>query len=137
MSRFIFNHKDSNKYCLVSSSLKYANDPIGMLMNQDFIVILVTAANRAEAEQIGQFLVEGKLAACCNIVDPIFSIFLWEGKTCQENEVLLIIKSVKNRFDAIVSEVKTLHSYDTPEIIALPIIAGSEEYLNWIKSETT
>ena len=105
-------------------------------MTQNFIVILVTAANRDEAEQIGQSLVEKKLAACCNIVEPIFSIFHWEGKTCQENEVLLIIKSVKNRFDAIVAEVKKLHSYTTPEIIALPIITGSEDYLNWIETET-
>jgi len=105
-------------------------------MPQDFIVILVTAANRAEAEQIGQSLVEKKLAACCNIVAPLFSIFHGEGKVCQENEVLLLIKSVKSRFDDIVSEVKKLHSYTTPEIIALPIIAGSEDYLNWIKTET-
>lgn len=105
-------------------------------MNQEFIVVLITAANRTEAEQIGGYLVEEKLAACCNIVDSIFSIFSWEGKTCQENEVLLIIKSVKTRFDKIVSEVKKLHSYDTPEIITLPIISGSEDYLNWIASET-
>lgn len=105
-------------------------------MTQDFIVILVTAANRTEAEQIGQSLVEEKLAACCNIVEPIFSIFRWQGKICQENEVLLIIKSTKNRFDTIVAEVKKLHSYTTPEIIALPIVKGSEDYLNWIETET-
>lgn len=105
-------------------------------MNQDFIIVLVTAAKRAEAELIGQSLVEKKLAACCNIVEPIFSIFHWEGKICQENEALLIIKSIKNRFDAIVTEVKKLHSYTTPEIIALPIVAGSDDYLNWIKTET-
>ncbi len=105
-------------------------------MNQDFIVVLVTAATRAEAELIGQSLVEKKLAACCNIVDPIFSIFHWEGKVCKENEVLLIIKSVKDWFDEIVLTVKKLHSYKTPEIIALPIIAGSEDYLRWIETET-
>ena len=105
-------------------------------MNQDFIVILVTTANRVEAELIGQSLVEKKLAACCNIVDSIFSIFHWESKICQENETLLIIKSVKNRFDAIVAEVKKLHSYTTPEIIALPIVTGSEDYLNWMETET-
>lgn len=105
-------------------------------MTINFIVILVTAANRAEAELIGQSLVEKKLAACCNIVEPIFSIFHWEGKVCRENEVLLIIKSIKNRFDDIVSEVKKLHSYATPEIIALPIIAGTEDYLSWIQKET-
>ncbi len=106
-------------------------------MSQDFIVVLVTAANRTEAEQIGQSLVEKKLAACCNIIDSIFSIFHWEGKICEENEVLLMIKSVNTRFDEIVSEVKKLHSYKTPEIIALPIVIGSEDYLNWIIKETT
>jgi len=105
-------------------------------MNYEFIIVLVTAANKTEAELIGQSLVEKKLAACCNIVEPIFSIFHWEGKVCKENEVLLIIKSVKNKFDNIVSEVKKLHSYTTPEIIALAIVAGSEDYLNWIKTET-
>ena len=104
-------------------------------MSQDFIIVFVTAANQTEAEQIGQSLVEKKLAACCNIIDSIFSIFHWEGKICKENEVLLIIKSVKSRFEEIVAEVKRLHSYKTPEIIALPIIAGSEDYLNWIKEE--
>lgn len=105
-------------------------------MGQQFIVIFVTAANRVEAEQIGQFLVEKKLAACCNIVDSIYSIFHWEGKICQDNEVMLMLKTVKKNFDLIVTEVKKLHSYETPEIIALPIIAGSDDYLNWIRKET-
>jgi len=105
-------------------------------MDQQFIVIFVTAANRVEAEQIGQFLVEKKLAACCNIVDSIYSIFHWERKICQDNEVMLMLKTVKKNFDLIVTEVKKLHSYETPEIIALPIIAGSDDYLNWIRKET-
>jgi len=106
-------------------------------MNQDFIVVFVTAANKAEAEQISRFLVEKKLAACCNVIDPVFSVFQWEGKMCREQEVLLIIKSVAKRFDDIVTAVKKLHSYTTPEIIALPIIAGSEDYLSWVKTETS
>lgn len=105
-------------------------------MNQEFIVIFVTAASRTEAEQIGQDIVEKKLVACCNIIDPVFSIFHWQGKTCQENEAMLIFKSVKNRFDEIVAAIKKIHSYDTPEIIALPIVAGSADYLNWIATET-
>ena len=106
-------------------------------MSQDFIIVFVTAANQTEAEQIGRSLVEKKLAACCNIIDSVFSIFHWESKICKENEAQLIIKSMKNRFEEIVAEVKRLHSYKTPEIIALPIIAGSEDYLSWIKEETT
>lgn len=105
-------------------------------MSDGAIVIFVTAANRTEAEQIGRTLVEKKLIACCNIIDPIFSIFHWEGKVCQENEVLLIMKTVTARFEAIVAEVKKMHSYQTPEIIALPVVAGSTDYLEWVNEET-
>lgn len=106
-------------------------------MNHDIIVIFITAGNRAEAEQIGQSLVEKKLIACCNIVEPVFSIFHWQSKIFRENEVLLILKSVLDRFDLITEEVKKMHSYETPEIIAMPIVAGSEDYLNWVRKETS
>lgn len=106
-------------------------------MNHDIIVIFVTASSRAEAEQIGQSLVEKKLIACCNIVEPVFSIFHWQSKIFRENEVLLILKSVLDRFDLITEEVKKMHSYETPEIIAMPIVAGSEDYLNWVRKETS
>ena len=106
-------------------------------MKREFVLILVTTANKAEAEQISQHLVEEKLIACCNIVTPISSIFHWKGKIEKEQELLMIIKSVSNNFDKIVQKVKKLHSYETPEIIALPIILGSEDYLNWIKNEIT
>jgi len=105
-------------------------------MSTEFVLILVTAADSAEAELISQTLVEKKLIACCNIVNPVFSIFHWKGKIDRETEVLLILKSVKNHFEQIANEVQKLHSYETPEIIAIPIIAGSEDYLNWIKNET-
>jgi len=106
-------------------------------MRTEFVLILVTTADKAEAEQISQHLVEEKLIACCNIVSPIVSLFFWKGKIEKEQESLMIIKSISNNFDKIVQKVKKLHSYETPEIIALPIILGSEEYLNWIKNETT
>ena len=106
-------------------------------MSLDVIVVFVTVANRTEAEQIGQALVEKKLIACCNIIEPVFSIFHWQSKICRENEVLLMLKSVLDRFDLITEAVKKMHSYETPEIIALPIIAGSEDYLNWVRKETS
>jgi len=104
-------------------------------MSQEFVLILVTASKKSEAEQIGQAVVEKKLAACCNIVEKISSIFHWKGEICREEECLLLIKSTREKLDDIVGEVKNLHSYEVPEIIALPIIAGSEGYLNWVKSE--
>lgn len=104
-------------------------------MNEE-IVIFITASSKEEAQKIGGNLVELKLAACANILSPIQSIFRWQGKVCDEPEVLMILKSVKSNLDIIIEKVKQLHSYDVPEIIALPIIAGSDEYLNWIKEET-
>ena len=105
-------------------------------MRSEFVLIFVTTSSVAEAELISQTLVEKKLIACCNIVNPISSIFHWNGNINRETEILMILKTVKNHFDQIVREVKKLHSYETPEIIAIPIIAGSEDFLNWIKTET-
>lgn len=106
-------------------------------MSQEAIIIFVTAASRSEAEQIGTTLVEKKLIACCNVVEPIFSIFHWQDKIQRETEVLLMMKSVRERMDSIIAATKKLHSYQTPEIIALPIIAGAEDYLSWIREETS
>ena len=105
-------------------------------MNTETVLILVTTANKPEAEQISQYLVEKKLIACCNIITPVSSIFRWREEICRENEVLMILKSVSNNFNSIVREIKLLHSYENPEIICLPIIDGSEDYLNWVKTET-
>ncbi len=106
-------------------------------MNPEFVIILVTAGDTAEAELISQKLVEKKLVACCSIVSPVSSLFHWKGNVEKETEALMILKSVKSHFDQIVTEVQKLHSYETPEIIAIPIIGGSDDYLNWIKTETT
>lgn len=100
------------------------------------IVIFITTASIDEAEKISNALVEQKLVACSNVISPIHSIFRWQGEICKEAEVLLILKSVKTRFVEIVTEVKKLHSYQTPEIIALPIMDGSPEYLQWVTDET-
>jgi periplasmic divalent cation tolerance protein len=102
----------------------------------EHIVIFITASSAEEAEKISNALVENKLVACSNIVSPIRSIFHWQGEICKEDEVLLILKSVKTKFTEIVDAVKKLHSYETPEIIALPIIDGSPEYLQWVSDET-
>lgn len=100
------------------------------------IVVLVTASTREEGETIARQLVEDRLGACVNLVPHIRSVFRWEGALCQEDETLLIIKSTRNRFPALVTAVKKLHSYSVPEIIALPIVEGSEEYLRWIDEST-
>lgn len=97
-----------------------------------YIVIFVTAANKEEAGKIGNKLIELRLAACVNIINGVKSVFRWEGKPDSAEEVLLVIKSKKSKFAAIAKLVKSLHSYQVPEIIALPIIAGEKKYLEWL-----
>ncbi len=98
-----------------------------------YIVIFVTCANREEGEKISHSLVEKKLVACVNLIPEITSRYWWQEKIEVSSETLLIIKTKKSLFKQIVAEVKKLHSYTVPEIIALPIIDGNKNYLDWIK----
>src|ERR1700733_11897755 len=100
-------------------------------MNTDHIIILVTAKDKKEATKIAKGLLEAKLIACANIINGVQSLFWWQGKIDSSKEVLLLLKTKKILFKKISSKVKSLHSYQTPEIIALPIINGSEGYLGW------
>ncbi len=97
------------------------------------VVVLVTAKNLKEARRIAGHLLNKKLAACVNLIEGVRSFFFWEGKMDHSREVLLIIKSDKKRLSRLTKEVKALHSYDTPEVIALPVIGGSQDYLRWIE----
>jgi periplasmic divalent cation tolerance protein len=96
------------------------------------IVILITCANKKEAGEICGQLIRKKLVACVNIVDAVESVFWWEGKVDKAKEVLLIAKSKKTKLAKIASLVKSIHSYDVPEIIALPVVGGYKPYLDWI-----
>lgn len=100
------------------------------------IVVLITVSSPDEGEKIARALVEKRLAACVNIVPGIRSIYHWQGKICDDRELLLIAKTSADLFDAVEKEVKALHSYKVPEIIAIPIAAGSKEYLSWIDENT-
>jgi periplasmic divalent cation tolerance protein len=102
----------------------------------DPIVVLVTCGSEEEALKIANALVDAHLAACVNLVAPIRSIYRWEGKIWDEKEWLLIIKTQKQRFEALEKRVRSLHSYSVPEIISLPITEGSSAYLNWIRENT-
>jgi len=96
------------------------------------IVIFITASTKKEAGLIAQALIKNKLAACVNIVDKIKSFFWWQGKVDTAGELLLIIKSRKEKLPKIIKLVRLIHSYEVPEIIALPITGGYEPYLRWI-----
>jgi periplasmic divalent cation tolerance protein len=99
----------------------------------DKIVVLVTCGSAKEARRIARALVENQLAACGNILEAqVRSIYRWKGKVETAKEYLLLIKTSRRRFAALQAEVKRLHSYDVPEIIALPIATGLPEYLRWI-----
>lgn len=100
------------------------------------IVVLVTTPNREVAERIARKLVETRLAACINIIDSIKSMYWWKGRIEEDNEVLMIIKTRLDVFNDLVEEVKKNHVYEVPEVIALPVIIGYRDYINWLEKET-
>jgi len=99
-----------------------------------YIVVLVTTANREEAEKILDILLEARLVACGNILSEVASVFRWAGKIEKAEECLVLLKSRKDLFERIAEVVKKLHSYEVPEIIAFEIADGSEAYLNWLEN---
>ena len=98
----------------------------------DKVVVFVTCSSAEEASRIARALVEGRLAACVNISSPIRSVYRWQGKLSDDEEVLLIIKTTRELFDPLRRAVEKLHSYQVPEVICLPVIDGAPNYLNWI-----
>jgi periplasmic divalent cation tolerance protein len=101
----------------------------------DRIIVLITAGNEGEAHKIAEFLVDEKKAACVNIVPGVDSLFRWTGRVDSARESLLLVKTRASLLSEIIGLVKGIHSYEVPEIIALPIVGGSEEYLKWLDSE--
>jgi periplasmic divalent cation tolerance protein len=100
----------------------------------DSMVVLVTAGSEDEAHKIARLLVKEKKAACVNIVPGVDSLFRWKGKIDSARETLLLAKTRTSLLPHIISLVKEVHGYEVPEIIALPIIDGSEDYLRWLDS---
>ena len=100
------------------------------------IIVLITAGSGEEAATIARALVDEHIAACVNVVPEVRSLFFWEGKTQDAREALLICKSRQPLLENLISRVKSLHSYAVPEVLALPIIAGSRDYLDWLREST-
>ena len=105
-------------------------------MTTEYITVFITAPNEEEAARISQTIVGERLAACVNIIRSVRSIYRWQGRVEDEQEVLMIVKTKRTLFERLQDRVKELHSYTVPEIIGLPVIEGSKEYLDWLGQET-
>jgi periplasmic divalent cation tolerance protein len=101
----------------------------------DKIVVLCTCASRDEAEKLGRLLVERRLAACVNLVPGVKSIYHWQGVVEESEEVMLVIKSSRELFGRLKEALSHVHSYEVPELIALPVLDGAESYLAWMDRE--
>jgi periplasmic divalent cation tolerance protein len=101
-------------------------------MSTDYVIVFVTTKDKVEAEKIAQALLKEKLIACANVISPVKSCFRWLGKIDTSEECLIMMKSRASLFLEIEGRVKALHSYEVPEVLALPIIAGSAGYLGWM-----
>ncbi len=100
-------------------------------------IIYCTTPNKESAIQIAEHLVNKKLIACCNIIDNITSIYQWKNEVLNESEFLMIMKTSADLYPQVEKEIKELHEYEIPEIISVPITAGSKSYLNWINEQTS
>lgn len=98
----------------------------------DALVVLTTTETEADAERLARLLVEAELAACVQMLPRMTSIYRWQGKIEQSGETLLLIKTTRAAYAQLETTIKQNHSYQTPEIVALPVEAGSAEYLNWL-----
>lgn len=103
----------------------------------NYCIVFITCSEREEAERITHVLLDRQLIACANIVSDVQSFFWWKGAVDNAREILLIVKTKANQFEKICRLVKEHHSYEVPEIIALPILMGSQEYLQWIDESVT
>ena len=101
----------------------------------EYIQVLTTVENKADAEKIAKNLVEKRIAACVQIIGPLTSYFQWQGKLDSAQEYLCLIKSRADLFPALEAEIKSMHPYEVPEILATPITKGGKDYLNWLASE--
>jgi len=100
------------------------------------IIVYITASSEEEAAGLARTLVEAKLAACVNMLSNVRSIYSWQGNIEDDRELLMIVKTQRHLFDRLAVKVREIHSYDVPEIIAIPIIEGSPDYLRWLQEST-
>ena len=102
----------------------------------DIVVINCTVPNKKIAESIAKILMKHRLAACVSMIENVRSVFSWEGEICKEKEVLMLIKTKRENYGKVKLVIEDMHPYEVPEIIALPVVDCSEDYLKWIIQET-
>ena len=100
----------------------------------DALVVLTTVEKQEDGARLARLLIERKLAACAQVLAPMISIYRWQGKIEQSSEVLLLIKTTRAVYQELEDAIKQNHPYETPEIIALPVESGSNDYLSWLDS---
>ncbi len=101
----------------------------------DAVVVFCTCGNQEEALRIANALVADRLAACVNVLPAVRSIYRWQEAIENSDEILLIVKTTAERFPALRDQITSLHSYDTPEVIAVPVVDGSNTYLDWLRAQ--
>jgi len=106
-------------------------------MSREYVIIFVTCADHAQAESLAGSVLQQHLAACVNIVDSVISVFHWQSRCERTQEVLLMMKTRRELFEDVRRVIREGHSYDVPEIIAVPIVAGDEAYLDWVAQQTS
>lgn len=103
---------------------------------ENIIVVMVTVATESQGLEIGRSLIEEKLAACVNLIKGLRSLYMWEGSLSDDQEILMLIKTRRSLFPKLKDRVIELHTYEVPEIIALPVVEGSSSYLKWVAEMT-
>ncbi len=104
---------------------------------QEKILVMITTGSEEEGARIAEALLEERLIACANLIGGIRSLYRWKGKVCDDRETLMLCKTERNLFPRLSQRVKSLHSYEVPEIIGFPLVEGWQPYLEWIEQETT
>ncbi|SDC52180.1 divalent-cation tolerance protein CutA [Actinokineospora iranica] len=105
-------------------------------MATDFYQVVTTTDSAADADALASAIVDSRLGACAHIVGPITSVYRWDGKVVRDQEWRLVVKTAADRLDALIAHIKANHSYDVPMVIATEIVAGSDDYLSWVREET-
>ena len=122
------------RHIRVFDLIKIAHNPSLCERIMTYMIVFTTVPSKKEAVKIVRALLEEKLIACANIMDSISSFFWWKGKIEEEKEVLVLMKSHENLFKRLLTRVAELHSYDVPEVLAVPIVNGSPSYMDWMKA---